>query len=121
MFRIYVWGRTGPHMTPSTVSRWPSQLMSRYLAVENECYLPVRAPRLIGDSVDEELEKREGDQSLQELRRQLCSQSRRSIAQLEKVSSPQFPKLRPTPETAAAAERTHVQDTIDATAAVLPH
>lgn len=39
----------------------------------------------------------------------------------KKHSSPQFPKLSPTPETAAAAERAHVQRAIDATAAVLPN
>lgn len=52
----------------------------------------------------------------QELRRQLCAQLRRSRAQLEKLSSLQFPRLSPTPETAAATDRTHVLDTIDATA-----
>lgn len=57
-------------------------------------------------------ERRKRTRVLRSLRRHLCSQLRRSIAQLKKTSSPQFPKLRPTPETAAPAEQDHVQGAI---------
>ena len=80
----------------------------------------MQTPRLDGDPDDESQGEKKEDQSPQELRRQLCSQLRRSIVQLEKLSFPQSPKLRPTPETAAATEDDHVQDAIDATTAVLP-
>jgi hypothetical protein len=83
-------------------------------------FCPVRTPGLDGDPDDESQGGKKEDQSPQELRRQLCSQLRRSIVQLEKLSFPQSPKLRPTPETAAATEHDHVQVTIGATTALLP-